>query len=65
MANKRNKSLNFILTLSGAVIIIGIAIITAGILLPLDIKIVLNLSNLLLIAYLGFLIGYLISKLRS
>lgn len=64
MSNK-NKSLNFIRTLSGVVLIIGIAIITAGILLPLDIKMVTNLSNLLLIVYLGFIIGNLINKWRS
>lgn len=60
MSNK--KSLNFIKILSGVVIMIGIAIATAGIMFPLDKIITITLSNLLLIVYLGLLIGYLIIK---
>jgi hypothetical protein len=63
MSNK--KAINFIKTLSGVVIIIGIAIASAGILSPLDKIIAITLSNLLLIVYLGLLIGYLIIKKYS
>jgi hypothetical protein len=64
MSSKKNVS-TFVIKLSAIVLISGIAIATAGILLPLDKKISIALSNTLLALYLGLLIGYLLIVIRK